>query len=147
MCIADTAFVSQPEFIAAGFASLGDDFGIIDVVIRLAMPAFDIGTGFAEAVAVQDAGEFEVLGVAVTTVVVGLVGSGNGLVVVIAAGVECEFPISVRDAVVQPPVVGVPMAASVDIALVIGGADFVIAGQVRAVAEVEQVVEPEWAVY
>ena len=66
---------------------MGDDFGIVNVVIRLAMPAFDVGTGFAEVVAVQDAGEFEVLGFAVTAVGVGLVGSSDGLVVVVAAGV------------------------------------------------------------
>ena len=39
------------------------------------------------------------------------------------------------------------MAASVDIALIIGGADFIVTSEVGAIAEVEQVVEPEWAVH
>ena len=39
------------------------------------------------------------------------------------------------------------MLVAINIALFVRGADFIVAGEVAAVAEVEQVVDAEWAVY
>ena len=39
------------------------------------------------------------------------------------------------------------MLVAINIALFVRGADFVVAGEVAAVAEVEQVVDAEWAVH
>ena len=95
----------------------------------------------------QHAAEFKVLGAAGAAVGVGLVGASHGLVVVVTTGVEGEFPIAVGYAVVQCPVVGAAMLVAINIALFVRGADFIVAGEVAAVAEVEQVVDAEWAVY
>ena len=87
--VAQIVFVRPAQLKARCLATLYGDFGVVDEVVRVAAPTFEVEAVCAVGIAMNEARQFDVLGFAVPTVVVCLVDPRNRSVVIVAAGVEC----------------------------------------------------------
>ena len=131
--MSDIAFAGEAGLPAAGIAALHRDFGVIDVVAAAAGEGFDADRVFAVGIAVDDAGELDVVGVAGAAVDVVLGVAGHALVVAVVAVVQGQRPVTEGDGIVD----GVALVAVVA---------RIQKRQVPVVADVEQIVQGQWIV-
>ncbi|KAG0750812.1 hypothetical protein G6F24_014917 [Rhizopus arrhizus] len=109
--LADEVAVAQAQLPARHATALNFDLGIVDEVVRFAVPAARVHAGLGMRIAEQHAGQAK-LGVAAGAAVdIIFERTGNGLLIVVAAGVGTQQPRAQRHAVVRRPAVGATLAA------------------------------------
>ena len=111
------------------------------------MPALEVSTGFTHMVAVQHTAEFHLLAIAMASVPINLIHPRYRLVIIIAARIKRQLPVTIRHTVVQRPVLRLAVVRPIHTPLSIRAIHLVIPTQRRPITQVQQVIQPQWMVY